>query len=162
MHPKLATAPGPAPARRRAGGRGFGTAGHLVLSDFDPEGEDIAHSFARSMRDDFGIDQIELVKVALTDRQVREMGMGLSDEEALPWLERWDAGNRPPLGCERLLEVIRNARTYGRRDIGSGLGDDGPRRNGRGRDGNNGPAPVDTAQDIPPRGQTQTCRTLAC
>ena len=27
----------------------------MVLSDFDPEGEDIAHSFARSMRDDFGI-----------------------------------------------------------------------------------------------------------
>ena len=27
----------------------------LVLSDFDPEGEDIPHSFARSMRDDFGV-----------------------------------------------------------------------------------------------------------
>ncbi len=42
----------------------------LVLSDFDPEGEDIAHSFARSLRDDFGISSIEAVKVALTAEQV--------------------------------------------------------------------------------------------
>jgi hypothetical protein len=45
----------------------------LVLSDFDPEGEDIAHSFARSMRDDFGIDGIEFIKVALTADQVDEL-----------------------------------------------------------------------------------------
>jgi hypothetical protein len=45
----------------------------LVLSDFDPEGEDIAHSFARSMRDDFGIEKIEPVKVALTADQVRKL-----------------------------------------------------------------------------------------
>jgi hypothetical protein len=45
----------------------------LVLSDFDPEGEDIAHSFARSMRDDFGIDSVEAIKVALTAAQVKEL-----------------------------------------------------------------------------------------
>jgi hypothetical protein len=45
----------------------------LVLSDFDPEGEDIAHSFARSLRDDFGIEAVEPIKVALTAEQVREM-----------------------------------------------------------------------------------------
>jgi hypothetical protein len=45
----------------------------LVLSDFDPEGEDIAHSFARSMRDDFGIGAVVAVKVALTQPQVEEM-----------------------------------------------------------------------------------------
>ncbi|MFH1923063.1 MAG: ParB N-terminal domain-containing protein [Planctomycetota bacterium] len=44
----------------------------LVLSDFDPDGEEIAHSFARSMRDDFGIDKITAVKVALTVDQVEE------------------------------------------------------------------------------------------
>jgi hypothetical protein len=38
----------------------------LILSDFDPEGEDIAHSFARSMRDDFGINDIQAKKVCLT------------------------------------------------------------------------------------------------
>jgi hypothetical protein len=45
----------------------------LVLGDFDPEGEDIAHSFARSMRDDFKIDEVEAVKVALSAAQVREL-----------------------------------------------------------------------------------------
>jgi hypothetical protein len=42
----------------------------LVVSDFDPDGEEIAHSLARSLRDDFGVDQIEPVKVALTVEQV--------------------------------------------------------------------------------------------
>jgi hypothetical protein len=45
----------------------------LILSDFDPEGEDIVHSFARSMRDDFGVDKIDAIKVALTADQVAEM-----------------------------------------------------------------------------------------
>jgi hypothetical protein len=44
----------------------------LVLSDFDPEGEDIPHSFARSMRDDFGIANIDARKVCLTHEQVLE------------------------------------------------------------------------------------------
>jgi len=44
----------------------------LLLTDFDPDGEEIAHSFARSLRDDFGIYQIEPVKVALTADQVEE------------------------------------------------------------------------------------------
>jgi hypothetical protein len=42
----------------------------LILSDFDPDGEEIAHSFARSLRDDFGIEEIEPVKVALNAEQV--------------------------------------------------------------------------------------------
>jgi hypothetical protein len=44
----------------------------LFVSDFDPEGEDIAHSFARSMRDDFSIDNIHPIKVALTAKQVSQ------------------------------------------------------------------------------------------
>jgi hypothetical protein len=47
----------------------------LVLSDFDPEGEDIAHSFARSMRDDFDVETIEAHKVALTRDQVEQMNL---------------------------------------------------------------------------------------
>lgn len=43
----------------------------LMVSDFDPDGEEIAHSFARSLRDDFGIEQIHPVKVALTVDQVK-------------------------------------------------------------------------------------------
>jgi hypothetical protein len=45
----------------------------LFLSDFDPEGEDIPHSFALSMRDDFGVKNVRPVKVALTAEQVAEM-----------------------------------------------------------------------------------------
>ena len=42
----------------------------LFLSDFDPDGQEIAHSFARSMRDDFGV-PVEGVQVMLTADQVR-------------------------------------------------------------------------------------------
>ena len=44
----------------------------LMLSDFDPDGEEIAHSMARSMRDDFDIDDVQPVKVALTADQVQQ------------------------------------------------------------------------------------------
>jgi len=44
----------------------------LLVSDFDPDGEEIAHSFTRSLRDDFGIEEIEPIKVALTADQVAE------------------------------------------------------------------------------------------
>jgi ParB-like chromosome segregation protein Spo0J len=52
----------------------------LILSDFDPEGEDIAHSFSRSMRDEFCVEEIHAVKVALTAEQVREMRLPLGGE----------------------------------------------------------------------------------
>ncbi len=44
----------------------------LILSDFDPDGEEIAHSVARSLRDDFDIFDIEPIKVALTKQQVAD------------------------------------------------------------------------------------------
>ena len=47
----------------------------VALTDFDPEGEDIAHSFARSMRDDFGIDSVVPIKVVLTREQVDDMAL---------------------------------------------------------------------------------------
>jgi hypothetical protein len=47
----------------------------LCLSDHDPEGDDIATSFPRSMRDDFGIGNILARKVALTFEQVEERGL---------------------------------------------------------------------------------------
>jgi len=46
----------------------------LILTDFDPDGEEIAHSFVRSMRDDFDV-PVEGVKVALTSVQVRELNL---------------------------------------------------------------------------------------
>jgi len=47
----------------------------LMLSDFDPDEEEIAQSFARSMRDDFGIRKIHPVKVALTAEQVQKFDL---------------------------------------------------------------------------------------
>jgi ParB-like nuclease domain len=49
----------------------------LIVSDFDPEGEDIAHSFSRSMRDDFHID-IHPVKIALTLEQTKTASIPVS------------------------------------------------------------------------------------
>ena len=45
----------------------------LILSDFDADGQEIAASFARSMRDDFAISESRIVpaKVALTAEQVK-------------------------------------------------------------------------------------------
>lgn len=45
----------------------------LILSDFDPDGDEIAHSYARSMRDDFGVLDIEPVHVALSQAQVKDL-----------------------------------------------------------------------------------------
>ncbi len=43
----------------------------LILSDFDPDGEEIAHSFARSLRDDFYVKHVDAIKVGLTAEQVK-------------------------------------------------------------------------------------------
>lgn len=55
----------------------------LFLTDFDPDGEEIAASTARSLRDDFGIKEIHPVKVALTADDVNENDLP-SDMDAKP------------------------------------------------------------------------------
>jgi hypothetical protein len=49
----------------------------LVMSDFDPEGDDIPNSFGKSMRDDFGIPEKRLLikQVCLTYKQVMERNL---------------------------------------------------------------------------------------
>lgn len=42
----------------------------LAVTDFDPEGFDIVEAFGRSMRDDYGISSVEIVKVAVTREHV--------------------------------------------------------------------------------------------
>ncbi len=44
----------------------------LYLTDFDPDGDEIAASFSRSMRDDFSIKDITSIKVALTNEDIEE------------------------------------------------------------------------------------------
>ena len=53
----------------------------LILSDFDPDGEEIAKSFPRSLRDDFGLSDVIAHKVAISADDVRENGLP-SDMEA--------------------------------------------------------------------------------
>jgi hypothetical protein len=45
----------------------------LFLSDHDPEGWDIAESFAKSMRDEFRVDEVKAIKVALKPDQVAQL-----------------------------------------------------------------------------------------
>ena len=49
----------------------------IVVSDFDPEGEDIPNAFGLSLRDDFGIDEnrLRIVKAALTQEQVESLDL---------------------------------------------------------------------------------------
>ena len=49
----------------------------VVVSDFDPEGQDIPNAFGLSLRDDFDIDpdQLVIVKAALTHQQTLEMDL---------------------------------------------------------------------------------------
>ena len=55
----------------------------LMLTDFDPDGEQIAASFARSMRDDFALIDVHAVKVALTAEDVTTYDLP-SDMDAKP------------------------------------------------------------------------------
>src|SRR5262249_22245370 len=52
----------------------------LFLTDHDPEGCDIPETFARSMRDDFGVKAIHPVRVALKPEQVRALKLPQSLE----------------------------------------------------------------------------------
>jgi hypothetical protein len=48
--------------------------------------------------------------------------MAVADDIALAWLERWDAGNRPPKGRERLAQILADAHRYGQNPVGCGRG----------------------------------------
>ena len=58
----------------------------IVVSDFDPKGEDIPSSFGISLRDDFDLDEdeIRIVKAALTYEQVQTLDLheGLPSKES--------------------------------------------------------------------------------
>jgi hypothetical protein len=47
----------------------------LVISDFDPDGEEICMSHTRSIRDDFGVENVLAKKVCLTHEQVKRFGL---------------------------------------------------------------------------------------
>lgn len=89
----------------------------LLVSDFDPDGEAISESFARSMRDDFNIDAIHPVKVALTYDQVQQyelppnMEAKVTSSRTKGFVSKygknvWELEALPP---ETLQEVVRTA-----------------------------------------------------
>ena len=99
---------------RRSGKAGFVL---LVVSDLDPDGEEIAHSLARSLRDDFGVRPIQPVKVALTAAQAERFGLH-GDVEAKrgsahydKFVERYgkDVYELEALLPEQLQDLIRRA-----------------------------------------------------
>jgi hypothetical protein len=47
----------------------------LFVTDHDPEGWDIPETFTKSMRDDFGIDEVVAIKVALKPEQVLQLNL---------------------------------------------------------------------------------------
>lgn len=67
----------------------------LIVSDLDPDGEEIASSFARSMRDDFGIADVHGVKIALTTAQVQKFQIppGMKAKETSRHHKKFVAGH---------------------------------------------------------------------
>jgi hypothetical protein len=54
----------------------------LIASDFDPDGDEIAESFVRSVRDDFGVKDVVATKFLLRQDQIREWGLPPNGMEA--------------------------------------------------------------------------------
>jgi hypothetical protein len=91
----------------------------IILSDLDPAGMTIAESFGRSLRDDFGIPECDLVchKAALTIEQVEalnlppRMEVKMSASTAAEYVRRygryvWELEAVPP---PKLQEILRGA-----------------------------------------------------
>ena len=87
----------------------------IVASDFDPEGESICESFARSMRDDFDAD-ISCVKAALTYQQTQDLELppalevkeGENNRRAPGFIEKYgrDVYELEALEPEHLQELV--------------------------------------------------------
>jgi|694.fasta_scaffold00432_2 hypothetical protein len=54
----------------------------LICSDFDPDGDEIAESFVRSIRDDFGVDGVEASKILLRADQAKAWNLPPNGMEA--------------------------------------------------------------------------------
>jgi hypothetical protein len=89
----------------------------IFATDFDPDGEQIAASFARSMRDDFHINNVVAIKAALTAEQVMENDLpsSLEAKATSPNYKRFVAkhGTRAveldAMPSELLEQVVRDA-----------------------------------------------------
>jgi hypothetical protein len=88
----------------------------IVVSDFDPEGEDIPVSFGVSLRDDFNIpeERLKVVKASLTAEQVQSMDLheGQLSKETSARYQRFVKANGEraweleALSSEQLREIV--------------------------------------------------------
>jgi len=62
----------------------------LAMSDLDPDGDAIAHSLGQRLRDDFHIGHTEVIKCALTMRQVTELELPKKYERAKTGSSNYD------------------------------------------------------------------------
>src|SRR5262249_41366322 len=94
----------------------------IAVSDLDPDGDAIAHSLGQRLRDDFAIEQTEVIKCALTMEQVRRLNLPEKFERAKvksPNFKRyvdayhtdfvWELEAVPPKVLQRLLKGTINA-----------------------------------------------------
>ena len=89
----------------------------LILSDHDPDGEEIAQSFAKSIRDDFGVNRLLTVKVALIRDQVDELQLppmmqakkGSSNYDKFVRLHGYDVYELEAVRPEKLQAFIEEA-----------------------------------------------------
>jgi hypothetical protein len=61
----------------------------IAVTDFDPDGQEIVQTLGRSMRDDFGIDEMLVVKACLTHDQVQTLELPVS-MDAKPGSSNYD------------------------------------------------------------------------
>ena len=54
----------------------------LAISDLDPDGDAIAHSFGQRLRDDYNISEVVVIKTALTMKQVGDLKLPKKYERA--------------------------------------------------------------------------------
>jgi hypothetical protein len=62
----------------------------LAVSDLDPDGDAIAHSLGQRLRDDFRIRNMEVIKSALTMKQVRDLKLPKKYERAKTGSSNYD------------------------------------------------------------------------
>ncbi len=76
----------------------------VIVSDLDPDGDGIAESFARSIRDDFGIENVKAYKALLTKEQVTEWKLPPNEMEAKKTSSRYKA-YRQKYGSDAVFEL---------------------------------------------------------
>ncbi|MBN8600542.1 MAG: ParB N-terminal domain-containing protein [Planctomycetes bacterium] len=86
----------------------------LICSDFDPEGDDIAESMVRSIRDDFKVEDIEASKILLRQDQIKDWNLPPNEEEAKESSSRFEKfvakyGSRQVFELESISPLVMQA-----------------------------------------------------